>query len=85
LWAIGDAIPALRQFVQLDDDANLRSEVRRIGAMIESMTSEERRDPRRVDDCRRQRIAKGSGTSPSEVRKLLADFEVMRQMMLRSP
>ncbi|MFO7767848.1 MAG: signal recognition particle protein [bacterium] len=49
-------------------------------AMIDSMTPEERRDPRIIDGCRRRRIARGSGRSVQEVNGLLKQFEMMRKM-----
>ncbi|MCB0787191.1 MAG: signal recognition particle protein, partial [Flavobacteriales bacterium] len=42
-----------------------------IEAMINSMTPEERRDPELINGSRRQRIASGSGTTVTEVNKLL--------------
>lgn len=53
----------------------------RIEAMINSMTPEERENPKVINGSRRKRIARGSGTSVSEINKLLKDFEAMRKMM----
>jgi signal recognition particle subunit SRP54 len=55
--------------------------INRIEAMINSMTPEERDNPRVINGSRRKRIARGSGTSVSEINKLLKDFESMRKMM----
>ncbi len=49
-------------------------------AILQSMTRQERRDPRLLDASRRRRIAKGSGTSVSDVNRLLRQFEEMRRM-----
>lgn len=56
-------------------------EIERVKAIIQSMTLEERRSPRIIDGSRRLRIAKGSGTSTTEVNKLLKQFEMMKKMV----
>jgi signal recognition particle subunit SRP54 len=50
-------------------------------ALILSMTPEERRQPGIISGSRRSRIARGSGTTTSEVNTLLKDFEGARKMM----
>jgi len=50
-------------------------------AIIQSMTPEERRNPDIIKASRRQRIAKGSGTSVQQVNILLKQFEQSREMM----
>lgn len=52
-----------------------------IEAIIYSMTPKERENPDLINGSRRQRIAKGSGTSIQEVNKLMKQFEDMRKMM----
>ena len=52
-----------------------------IEAIIKSMTTYERQNPQVLDGSRKQRIAKGSGTSVTEVNKLVKQFEEMRKMM----
>ncbi len=52
-----------------------------IEAIIQSMTFEERNNPAILNGSRRQRIAKGSGTSIQEVNKLIKQFDEMRKMM----
>ena len=54
---------------------------KRIEAIINSMTPEERRNPRIINMSRKKRIARGSGTSVSEVNKVLKRYEEMRKMM----
>lgn len=53
----------------------------RVEAIILSMTPEERRKPEILKASRKQRIAKGSGTSVEEVNRLLKQFEQMKIMM----
>ena len=52
-----------------------------IEAIILSMTKEERRNPDILKASRKQRIAKGSGTTVTEVNQLLSQFEEMKKMM----
>jgi len=59
------------------------SQIARVEAMIRSMTVEERTRPVIIDGSRRQRIAEGSGTRPSEVAQLLKQFKEMQKMMKR--
>jgi signal recognition particle subunit SRP54 len=62
--------------VEIDDNA-----FKGIEAIIYSMTPEERSNPALLDGSRRNRIAKGSGTSVQEVNRLLKQFEETRKMM----
>ncbi|MBD5295332.1 MAG: signal recognition particle protein [Bacteroides sp.] len=52
-----------------------------IEAIINSMTPKERQNPHIINQSRRQRIAKGSGTSIQEVNKLMKQFEQTSKMM----
>ncbi len=62
--------------VDIDNDA-----FKGIEAIIYSMTPYERHNPEIIKGTRRQRIAKGSGTSLQEVNKLLKQFEDTRKVM----
>ncbi len=53
----------------------------RIEAIIYSMTKEERKNPVILKATRKQRVAKGSGTSVEEVNRLLKQFDEMKKMM----
>ena len=55
--------------------------MKRIEAIILSMTLEERKNPSILKASRKKRIAEGSGTSVTEVNKLLTQFEEMKKMM----
>jgi signal recognition particle subunit SRP54 len=65
---------------QLPQDLT-EKQMKRIEAIIQSMTPEERRDPRLVNGSRKRRIALGSGTSVSDVNQLLNQFRQMQRMM----
>ncbi len=56
-------------------------EVGRVEAIIHSMTVQERTRPEIIDTSRRTRIARGSGTNPTEVAQLISQFMEMRKMM----
>lgn len=62
--------------VDIDDNA-----FKGVEAIIRAMTAEERSNPALINGSRRNRIAKGSGTSVQEVNKLLKQFDEMRKMM----
>jgi signal recognition particle subunit SRP54 len=62
--------------IDIDDDS-----LKPIEAIIKSMTPKERTNPEILNGPRKQRIAKGSGTSIQEVNKLIKQFEQMRKMM----
>lgn len=62
--------------VEIDDDA-----FKSVEAIIHSMTKEERQNPAIINASRRQRIARGSGTSLVEVNRLMKQFEQTRKMM----
>src|SRR5690606_114720 len=57
------------------------SEITRTEAIIQSMTLQERRQPRVLNGSRRARIARGSGTTVTEVNALVSRFEQAAKMM----
>ena len=76
---LASMIPGLgKQIKDLDIDDNAFKSVE---AMIGSMTPYEREHPDCINQSRKQRIAKGSGTSLDEVNRITKQFEQMRKMM----
>lgn len=59
-------------------------ELGRFEAIINSMTRTERQKPKMINPSRRQRIAKGSGTSVAQVNQLLKQFDAMKSMMQKT-
>ncbi len=57
------------------------SEIKKIEAIIRSMTVQERQDHRILNGSRRQRIAQGSGTQVQDINKLVKQFEEAKKMM----
>src|SRR5919206_153079 len=68
---------------QLDDEqsAEMEKQLKRTEAIIDSMTRKEREDHRILNAGRRRRVARGSGTSVTEVNQLIKQYVEMRQMM----
>ncbi len=71
-------IPGMNQLkdVKVDD-----KEFVKIEAMICSMTKAEKRNPKLLNASRRQRIAKGSGTTVQDLNKFMKSFELTQKMM----
>lgn len=66
---------------QLKDMSPPDAEMKKIEAIIRSMTKEERQNHQILNGSRRLRIAKGSGTQVSDVNKFVKQFEASKKMM----
>ncbi len=66
---------------QMPEGPQAEAEMRRIEAIISSMTKAERADPTLLNGSRRRRIAKGSGTTVSDVNQLIKQFGEMQKVM----
>jgi signal recognition particle subunit SRP54 len=79
LKELASMIPGVGKAIKdLDIDDNA---FKSIEAIIQSMTPKERSSPEILNGSRRERIAKGSGTSIQEVNKLIKQFDQTRKMM----
>jgi len=76
-------IPGLGKLKKLKDAKPDQGELKKIEAIIGSMTKEERNNHLIIDSSRRKRIAKGSGTTVTDVNQLLKNFAETRKMMQR--
>ncbi len=74
-------IPGLSQLTQGQEELVSEKDMKRIEAMIFSMTIQERRHPEIIKGRRRERIANGSGTTVQEVTALIKQFQQMQRMM----
>jgi signal recognition particle subunit SRP54 len=74
-------IPGMKKLTRGQDLAGADDEIKRIEAIINSMTLQERRDHLILNANRRKRIAQGSGTSVSEVNRFLKQYQQARKMM----
>lgn len=80
---IMEMIPGLNKMANLQgkDFAMGEKELKKIEAMIQSMTIQERENHKIIDKNRKIRITKGSGTTIADLNKLLKQFELSRKMM----
>ena len=83
LESILSMIPGMKDMQKLQGAKPDEKDLVRIEAIIDSMTMKERLKPVILNAKRRQRIAKGSGTSVQEINKLMKQYEQMRKMMKR--
>ena len=74
-------IPGLSRLKGLPDSTAQERELKRVEAIIDSMTPGERQRPDILNGSRRKRIASGSGTNVAEVNRLLKQFADMQKMM----
>ncbi len=85
LSQIAEMIPGMNQLTSRMKNADLDDQqIKRVEAIIRSMTPEERRRPEIINGSRRRRISRGSGTTPQDINQLLNQFKqtqkVMRQL-----
>jgi signal recognition particle subunit SRP54 len=73
------SMPGMRDMTHEGEDPE--DSLRRIGDMIDVMTDEERRNPDLIDQPRRERIARDSGTEAHEVKQFLTQFDQVREVM----
>lgn len=81
LGQILSMIPGVAGKVKDEDAERGEREMRRMEAIINSMTPRERERPDIISPPRKRRVAAGSGTSVEEVNRLLKQFKQMQQMM----
>jgi len=74
-------IPGLGRVRGLSDLKVDEGQIKRVEAIVNSMTVEERRNPAIIDGSRRKRIARGSGTRIQDVNSVLRQFEQVREML----
>ncbi|MBQ6972391.1 MAG: signal recognition particle protein [Synergistaceae bacterium] len=80
LGKVMSMIPGMDKIKGLRAEDADESALKRSKAIIQSMTREERHNPRIIKGSRRRRIAEGSGTSVQSVNQLLAQYEQMKKM-----
>ena len=81
LGSLGGILKLIPGMSKINDLAPAEKEMKKVEAIIQSMTKEERKKPDILKASRKIRIAKGSGTEVSDVNKLLKQFEQMKSMM----
>jgi signal recognition particle subunit SRP54 len=78
-----ELIPGGKKLASQVDADKAERELKRVEAIINSMTLQERRSPAILNGSRRRRIAQGSGTSVADVNRLMKQFLEMKKMMQR--
>jgi signal recognition particle subunit SRP54 len=76
-----EMIPGMNRMAEDVDLSNAEQELKRVEAIIRSMTPGERRNPKLLKASRKRRVAAGSGTTVQEVNALLKQFREMQRMM----
>jgi signal recognition particle subunit SRP54 len=74
-------IPGMGQMKELAQNKPDEKQLRRVEAIISSMTAAERNNDSIINGSRRKRIAAGSGTSVEDVNRLLKQFTEMRRVL----
>jgi signal recognition particle subunit SRP54 len=81
LESLIDMIPGMKKLKALKDAKPDGRELKKVEAIINSMTPAERQDHTIINGSRRRRIARGSGTTVEEVNRLLKNFAMTQKMM----
>ncbi len=81
LGQLAEMVPGLSRLAGRLPDGTEENRLKRVEAIILSMTPDERRSPAIIDGSRRRRIARGSGVKPQDVNQLLNQFRLMQKMM----
>jgi len=76
-----DMLPGLPQMAKRLPEDMEEKQLKKIEAIILSMTPRERHNPTIIGGSRRRRIAKGSGTKPQDINQLLNQFHQMQKLM----
>ncbi|MCF0110665.1 MAG: signal recognition particle protein, partial [Erysipelotrichaceae bacterium] len=74
-------LPGMGEYANMINDDEESKKMKRQMAIIQSMTPEERQNPKSMRSTHKNRIARGSGTSVNEVNKLINQYEKMKPMM----
>ncbi|MDU2242763.1 MAG: signal recognition particle protein, partial [Paenibacillus sp.] len=76
-----DMIPGMGKMKQMQNVKVDEKQMGRVGAIVHSMTKEEKQHPDMINHSRRKRIAAGSGTTLADVNRLIKQFDEMRRVM----
>jgi len=76
-----EMLPGLSQLAGRLPEGTEEKQLKKVEAIILSMTPEERHNPVIIGGSRRRRIARGSGVTPQDVNQLLNQFQQMQKLM----
>ena len=74
-------LPGYSQIADMVDENKANDSLKKTKAIIQSMTPAERENPSRMRGSMKKRVAAGSGTTVTEVNRLINQFEKMKKMM----
>jgi signal recognition particle subunit SRP54 len=83
LGSLLEMVPGAKKLAAQVDTEKAETELKRVDAIINSMTLHERRNPAILNGSRRRRIAQGSGTTVTDINRLMKQFMEMKKMMQR--
>ncbi len=78
---LADMLPGMSKIASKLPDGAQEEQLKKVEAIVLSMTPEERQNPSIIGGSRRRRIANGSGTHTSDINKLLSQFQQMQKLM----
>jgi signal recognition particle subunit SRP54 len=74
-------MPGMGELTKLMGNSDNEKEMSRLTGIVDSMTQEERRNPKIIDPSRRDRIARGCGVQPTQVSDLIKQFDLIGPML----
>jgi signal recognition particle subunit SRP54 len=74
-------MPGMGEMSKMMQDVDAEKDMKRLFGIIDSMTKEEKADPKMIDPSRRQRIASGAGVAAQDVNDLVKQFDGMASIM----
>jgi len=78
---LASMIPGLSKVASKISEDDQEKQLKKVEAIVLSMTPLERHNPNIIDGSRRRRIAAGSGTQPQDINQLLTQFRQMQKFM----
>ena len=76
-----EMLPGVSQLARRLPDGMEEKQLKKVEAMILSMTPDERHNPNIIDGSRRRRVALGSGVKPQDINQFLNQFRQMQKLM----
>ena len=81
LSSIMGMLPGMGDYKNMINDEDADKNLKKVKAVIQSMTPEKRKDPSRLRGTHKRRIAKGSGTTVDDVNKVINQYDKMKKVM----
>jgi len=81
LGQLMNLVPGMSRFQEQIDQEEMEKSLKRVEAIILSMTASERTNPKKLNASRKKRIASGSGVHVSDVNQVIKQFRDMKKLM----